>query len=205
MNIREVLASEDVVSLSQMLLGATITTYFDGKTTSGRIVETEAYRAPDDKGSHAYDNRRTARTETVFGEPGLAYVYLCYGIHHMLNVVTGPKEVAHAILIRAIEPISGLEVMAARRNMSASNYNLTNGPGKLAKALGITTSYDGEDLCESTLMRLSINHVNLDDDMIIKSPRVGIAYAQECAHWPWRMRIKDNPWTSLPHKVTYPA
>ena len=88
MNIREVLASEDVVSLSQMLLGATITTYFDGKTTSGRIVETEAYRAPDDKGSHAYDNRRTARTETVFGEPGIAYVYLCYGIHHMLNVVT---------------------------------------------------------------------------------------------------------------------
>lgn len=188
-----------------MLLGATITTHFEGQTTSGRIVETEAYRAPDDKGSHAYDNRRTARTETVFGEPGKAYIYLCYGIHHMLNIVTGPKEVAHAILIRAVEPISGLDVMAARRKMKASNPNLTNGPGKLAQALGITTAYDGEDLCNSAIMRLTLGPTKIDEELIIKSPRVGIAYAKECAHWPWRMRIKNNRWTSLPHHVSYPA
>ncbi len=123
----------------------------------------------------------------------------------MLNVVTGPEEVAHAILIRAVEPISGLDVMASRRSMKATNYNLTNGPGKLAKALGITTDFDGEDLCSSSVMQLSLSKSNIEKRNIIESPRVGIAYAKECAHWPWRMRIKDNPWTSLPHKVSYPA
>jgi len=205
MALREILASKDIVSLSQILLGATISTHFEGHTTTARIVETEAYRAPDDKGSHAYGNRRTARTETIFGEPGIAYVYLCYGIHHMLNVVTGPKEVAHAILIRGVEPVSGLDVMASRRGVKATNYNLTNGPGKLAKALGITTHYDGEDLCDSSFMTLSLGTSKIEKNSIIESPRVGIAYAKECAHWPWRMRIKDNPWTSPPHKVTYPA
>jgi len=89
--------------------------------------------------------------------------------------------------------------------MKATNYNLTNGPGKLAKALGITTDFDGEDLCSSSVMQLSLSKSNIEKRNIIKSPRVGIAYAKECAHWPWRMRIKDNPWTSLPHKVSYPA
>jgi len=204
MSLRSILASEDIVSLSQMILGATITTNIDGLHTSGRIVETEAYRAPDDKGSHAYGNRRTARTETIFGEPGKAYVYLCYGIHHMLNIVTGPKEVAHAILIRAVEPLDGVDIMARRRGMSADNKNLTNGPGKLAKALGITTALDGYDLCDSTTMFLSMGK-KLNKKEILCSPRVGIAYAEECAHWPWRMRIKNNSWTSPPHEVSYPT
>lgn len=128
-----------------MLLGATITTHIDGLTTSGKIVETEAYRAPDDKGSHAYGNRRTKRTATIFGQPGTAYIYLCYGLHHMLNVVTGPEDVAHAILIRAVEPLEGIQIMSQRRGKKVTDKNLTNGPGKLAQAMGITTELDGLD------------------------------------------------------------
>jgi len=204
MTLREVLSSTDIVSLSQMLLGATVTTRIDNQLTSGIIVETEAYRAPDDKGSHAHGNKRTKRTETMFGSPGYAYVYLCYGIHHMLNVVSGPKETAHAILIRAVEPKEGVDIMSTRRGLDPTNKNLTNGPGKLAKALGITTGLNGTDLCSSKVLKLELGTPVPDKD-IIKSPRVGIAYAKECAHWPWRMRIKDNPWTSPPHEVIYPT
>ena len=107
MSLQKVLESEDVVSLAQILLGATITTHFDGVTTAGIITETEAYKAPEDKGSHAHGNKRTKRTETLFAKAGTSYVYLCYGIHHLFNIVTGPKDTAHAVLIRAIQPSIG--------------------------------------------------------------------------------------------------
>ena len=116
MKLSELVQSEDVVYIAQRLLGSTITTTFDGQHTSGIIVETEAYKAPEDKGSHAYANKRTRRTEVLFGPPGRSYVYLCYGIHHLFNVVTGPIDVAHAVLLRAIEPTEGLDVMQFRRN-----------------------------------------------------------------------------------------
>ena len=113
----------DVVQVAKDLLGKYLVTNFEGQVTSGKIVETEAYRAPDDRASHAFGNRRTARTEVMFAEGGHAYVYLCYGIHHLFNVVTGPSEMAHAVLVRAVQPVDNVELMLARR--------LTAGPGSL--------------------------------------------------------------------------
>lgn len=204
MSLREILTSEDVVSLAQILLGATISTTLEGITTAGIITETEAYKAPKDKGSHAYGNKRTKRTETLFAEAGTSYVYLCYGIHHLFNIVTGPKDVAHAVLIRAIEPTKGQDDMWVRRAIKTKGYNLTNGPGKLSQALGIKTIHNRIDLLttESPIL-ISLAKQKISSSGIIASPRVGIAYAKECANWPWRFRIRDNPWTSLPHEVKY--
>ena len=204
MNFTELVQGEDVVHIAKRLLGATISTKFDGELTSGIIVESEAYKAPEDKGSHAYANRRTTRTETLFGPPGNAYVYLCYGLHHLFNVVTASQGLAHAVLIRAIEPVKGREVMTRRRNLKRPKFNLTNGPGKLSQALGITTKHNGQRLLGPTSM-ISINLTPdpVPSNKIICSPRVGIAYAEECAHWPWRFRIVNNSWTSLPKEVSY--
>ena len=140
----------DVVELSRQLLGYRLCSDIEGCFTSGVIVETEAYRAPEDKASHAYGNRRTNRTEVIFGKGGMSYVYLCYGIHHLFNVVTGPIGTAHAILIRALEPADGLSIMRIRRGPSKQDNQLTNGPGKLCQALAITRDHNGLDLCCST-------------------------------------------------------
>ena len=129
--------NDDVVQLAKELLGKLIITQIDGKITSGIIVETEAYRGPDDKGCHAFGGRYTERTKTMYAQGGTVYVYICYGIHPMLNIVTGPEGDAHAILIRALEPLEGIEIMLKRRNVLSLNPELTNGPGKLAVALGI--------------------------------------------------------------------
>ena len=195
--------SADVLVLARDLLGKQIVSHVDGQLTSGIIVETEAYRAPEDRGSHAFGNKRTQRTSTMFDEGGLSYIYLCYGIHHLLNIVVGPKDVAHAILIRAIEPIDGREHIHERRKQS-SIIQCTNGPGKLSAALGITTSLNHQPFYKDTsLVQLfDIGH-SYADSAIIESPRVGIAYAKEWANKPWRFRVKGNPYTSLPHKVSY--
>lgn len=204
MSLQKVLESEDVVSLAQILLGATITTHFDGVTTAGIITETEAYKAPEDKGSHAHGNKRTKRTETLFAKAGTSYVYLCYGIHHLFNIVTGPKDTAHAVLIRAIQPSIGQNDMWSRRAIKSKGYSITNGPGKLTQALGIKTTHNGIDLLsDDSPISITLSKEKLSSKDIVASPRVGIAYAQECAHWPWRFRIKDNAWTSLPHDVKY--
>ncbi len=189
--------SEDVVSISQNLLGKFITTHFDGILTSGMIVETEAYRAPDDKACHAYQNKRTKRTETMFQQGGTAYVYLCYGIHHLFNIVTGMEGMAHAVLIRAIEPVENTEQMLLRRSMNSLKPQLTAGPGVMSKALGINTSHDGYDLCTPDgLISIEDRGIIIKKENIIASPRVGVGYAEECAAWPWRFRIKNSKWTS---------
>lgn len=203
MDFPSLVQSDDVIFVAQRLLGATISTSINSKFTSGIIVETEAYRAPDDRGSHAFGNKRTPRTETMFGRPGRLYVYLCYGIHHLVNVVSGPVGTAHAILIRAIEPTDGVQHMLERRGAKSINVNLTNGPGKLSSALGIRTSHNAADLIfDQSLIKVQLG-LSIQQKNIIASPRVGIAYAGEWAHQPWRFRIKDNRWTSLPHTVSY--
>ena len=190
-------ARTDVVQVSKDLLGKSLVTNFNGQRTVGKIVETEAYRAPDDKACHAYNNRRTKRTEIMFKEGGCAYVYLCYGIHHLFNVVTGPKDMAHAVLIRGIEPIDGLETMLKRRNQTKLKSNLTAGPGILSKALGISTQHTGLSLLSAKSNIWIEDHgIDIAADEIIASPRVGVAYAEECALWPWRFRMKDSKWTS---------
>lgn len=195
--------NRDVLDLSKDLLGKSIETIFNGRLTSGIIVETEAYRAPEDKGSHAFGNKRTKRTETMFKEGGIAYVYLCYGIHHLFNIVVGPEDTAHAILIRAIEPLDGIDIMERRREVkSIKQYG--NGPGKLSAALGIKTINNGAPLNQETSQIKIYNLGNsYSADQIIESPRVGIAYADDWANKPWRFRLKDNSYTSSPKSVTY--
>jgi len=199
---RSHLASKDVVKIAQYLLGKIIVSQINDQICMGKIVETEAYRAPDDKASHAYLDKRTQRTETMFGEAGKSYVYLIYGLHQMLNVVTGPKGSAHAVLIRAIEPMVGMDQMMNRRK-GISNYNMTNGPGKLCKALGISKSENDVDLCNMKSPLWIADQSLVKSSKILSGPRVGIGYAEECALWPWRFRIKKNPWSSLPHEVKY--
>ena len=189
--------SDDVVQISKDLLGKVLITKFNNKITSGKIVETEAYRAPDDKACHAYNNRKTNRTKTMFEAGGIAYIYLCYGIHHLFNIVTSTEGNAHAVLIRAIEPLDNVELMLKRRNFSTPKPQLTAGPGVLTKALGISTANNGLDLSKkNSSIWVEDRGFEVEKSSIIASPRVGVAYAEECATWPWRFRIKDNKWTS---------
>jgi len=199
---RSFLESEDTVMLAKALLGCILISKTENQLTKAMILETEAYKAPEDKASHAYNNRLTKRTKTMFGHAGHAYIYLCYGIHHMLNVVTGPQGKAHAVLIRAVEPLEGIDTIIKRRNISGGPQ-LTNGPGKLTSALGITTVLNNMDLLDTKSMVRLQRCRKFEDSEIICSPRVGVAYAKECAHWPWRFRVKESVWTSLPHEVSY--
>ena len=188
----------DVVQISCELLGKYLVTNFNGKITSGKIVETEAYRAPDDKACHAYNNRRTNRTEVMFAEGGKAYVYLCYGIHHLFNVVTAKEDMAHAALVRAVEPVDNIEVMLMRRKMKKLERRISAGPGTLSQALGITTNWTGTDMADGdSPIWIENRGENIPPENIIASPRVGIDYAEECIDWPWRFRIKNSKWTSL--------
>lgn len=187
----------DVVSISQELLGKYLVTNFAGEYTAGRIVETEAYRAPDDKACHAHLNRFTKRTQVMFEAGGVAYIYLCYGIHHLFNVVTAEAGMAHAILIRAIEPTDGIAIMQQRRGMNHQKPQLTAGPGVMSKALGINKSYTGISLTapDSPIWLEDRGDQLLKED-ISSGPRIGIDYAEECKDWPWRFWIRGNGWVS---------
>ena len=187
----------DVVNISKELLGKVLVSNFNNVKTAGMIVETEAYRGPDDKASHAYNNRYTNRTKVMYESGGLAYVYLCYGIHHLFNVVTAKKGIAHAVLIRAIEPVDEIDTMLARRNFDQLKPQLTAGPGVMSKALGITTSNTGMDLTHpKSNIWIEDRNITVKPQEITESPRVGIDYAEECAEWNWRFRISGNKWTS---------
>lgn len=178
---------EDVVKISQELLGKVLITNLD-VTTAGIITETEAYCAPEDKASHAYNNRRTKRTETMFSLGGISYVYLCYGIHSLFNVVTGPKDLPHAILIRAIQPIIGMQHMLKRRNLKKMQPNLAAGPGTLSVALGINTLHNGESLVGNRIW-IEDQGIKIARNQIISGPRVGVGYAKEYASMPWRFMV----------------
>jgi len=191
---------EDVLTISKELLGKILCTNFHGKLTTGFIVETEAYAGVDDMASHAYGGRRTNRTETMYAPPGTAYVYLCYGMHHLFNVVTNGEGIPHAVLIRAIEPMEGIDIMLQRRKLSKLLPKLTAGPGILSQALGISTQHSGISLLGDNIW-IKDNHPSdrskrSDGYDIISSPRVGCQYAGKDAHNPWRFRIKGNKWVS---------
>lgn len=175
----------DVVQISKDLLGKLLVTNFEGQRTSGIIVETEAYRGPDDKACHAHMNRFTKRTQIMFEEGGAAYIYLCYGIHHLFNVVTAKKGMPHAVLVRAVKPIEGVPLMQLRRNMDKLQRRLTAGPGTLSKALGINKTYTGSSLLtqKSSIWIEDIGQT-IPEDQIIASPRVGVDYAEDHALWP---------------------
>lgn len=186
----------DVLQLAQNLLGCYLCTHQQGLITKGIIVETEAYRGKDDKACHAYGYKRTKRTQTMFSKSGTAYVYLCYGIHHLFNIVAGPEGEPDAVLIRAIEPTVGVETMLSRRKFSKLKPQLTAGPGVLSKALGISTSMNGLHLAHIDSDIWLEYGTKIPNSNIIKGPRIGIDYAEECVDWPWRFSINNNPYLS---------
>jgi DNA-3-methyladenine glycosylase len=189
----------DVVSLSKSLLGKYLFTCINGLYTGGYIVETEAYNGIIDKASHAFGNRITPRTQTMFMEGGIAYIYLCYGIHEMLNVVTSVEGQPHAILIRAIEPTTGIDIMLARRDMVTLKPNITAGPGSVAKALGISRKINGISL-QSDELWIEDKGLSFTDEQIAAVPRIGVAYAGQDALLPYRFYVKGNIYVSKPNK-----
>jgi DNA-3-methyladenine glycosylase len=185
----------DVVSIARELLGKVLVSQIDGELTSGIIVETEAYAGTSDKASHAFGNRRTNRTEIMYRPGGVAYVYLCYGIHHLFNIVTNVADEPHAVLIRAIEPLDGIDHMIRRRKASELTPSLTAGPGSMSASMGITRQFSGVDLDKLPLF-VEDRGIDIDPINIIAGTRVGVAYAQEDALLPYRFSIAGNKYVS---------
>jgi DNA-3-methyladenine glycosylase len=185
----------NVVTVARALLGKILVTEFGGQRTSGRIVETEAYNGVVDRASHAWSGRRTRRTEVMYAAGGRAYVYLIYGIHHLFNVVTNQKDVPHAVLIRALEPMEGVPLMLKRTGKLRLDHTLTRGPGNVSRALGLLTKHTGVSLLAGEIW--------IGDDGwrpkrgdIVAGPRIGVDYAGEDAALAYRFFIKGSPWVS---------
>ena len=182
------------VRVSQDLLGKLLVVPdVNGQRISGMIVETEAYMGIEDKAAHSYGGRRTGRNEITYAEGGHVYIFFVYGMYYQLNLVTGPAELAHVVLIRAIEPVEGIEVMRNRRGPMADK-NLTSGPGKLTIALGIDRSYNGEHLSGDRIWVEEYKKIKKSE--ISAGPRVGIDYAEEFIDMPWRFWVKGNQYVS---------
>lgn len=187
---------KNVIQIAQELLGKKLFTHVNGSLTGGLITEVEAYSGTQDKACHANNGKRTARTEVMYQQGGYSYVYLCYGIHHMFNVVTNAQGLADAILIRAIQPTIGIDEMLKRRNKTKIHKTLASGPGALGQALGLHfKQHNGLDLLGDTIWIEDMP--NLKEDDIFVTTRIGVAYAEEDALKPWRFYIKNNPWISI--------
>ncbi len=186
----------DVVLVARELLGKLLCTRFDGMVTTGRIVETEAYVAFTDRASHAYNGKRTARNEHMYAAGGTIYVYICYGMHQMLNIVTNKKEIPDAVLIRAIEPVMGIDSMLERTGKSAADFTLTKGPGNLAKAFGIYKHHSGYFLTGPTIALYKDAESAINEKLIGISRRIGVESAGKDALLPYRFYIKGNKYVS---------
>ena len=191
---REFYTRGNTLLIARQLLGKLLVVPApDGTRVSGLIVETEAYQGPKDKASHAYGDRRTKRTETMYGVGGTAYVYFVYGMYHQFNVVTNVESVPHAVLVRALEPVEGLDWMRQRRPVK-DDQSLTDGPGKLCIAMGIDRTYNRADLMGD---RIWIEEgAAITRNRIASGQRIGIDYAEEYAGKPWRFWIRNNPYVS---------
>ena len=194
MKLKKSFFEHDVVTeVARDLIGKKLCTKINQEYCSGIIVETEAYSHLE-KACHAFLSRRTQRTDTLFMEGGTNYVYLCYGIHKLFNIVTNKEGTAEAVLIRAVEPVEGVEVMMKRRGASKLDANLTSGPGKLTQAMGIDLTHNKTDL-DSDEIWIEPGE-KFTNDMIETSPRIGVSYALEDALLPWRYTLKNNKWVS---------
>jgi DNA-3-methyladenine glycosylase len=191
---REFYTRPNVLTVARELLGKLLVVPApDGTRVSGIIVETEAYRGPEDRASHAFGGRRTKRTETMYGIGGTAYVYFVYGMYYQFNVVTNVNDTPHAVLIRALEPFEGVELMRTRRH-NRPDRNLASGPGKLCLALGIDRQLDRADLLGNKVWLEEGRRISRSQ--IKSGPRIGIDYAEEWVEKPWRFWLKDNPHVS---------
>lgn len=183
--------NNNVCAVAKQLIGKILVTYFEHTLTAGRIVETEAYNGVVDKASHAYGGRFTNRTAVMYEPGGIAYVYLCYGIHHLFNVVTNKASIPHAVLIRGIEPIDGVEHMLQRFKKTKFDPGIGRGPGNVTKALDIKTGHTGMSLQESALF-ISDDGWKTPKENILATPRIGVDYAEEDASLPYRFMLKGN-------------
>ncbi len=179
----------DVVAVAKDLLGKSLCTCINGKLTCGIITETEAYAGVNDKASHAFGGRRTPRNEVMYGKAGTGYVYLCYGLHHLFNIVTNKSDIPHAVLIRAIKPTIGIDIMLKRRKQNALAKNTAGGPGTVSQALGISAKLNGEDLTGSRIW-VQDDGLEVKDEQIIAGPRIGVDYAGEDAKLLYRFILK---------------
>lgn len=192
---RDFYLREDVAEVSRDLIGKVLCTRIGGAFTAGMITETEAYSGRNDRACHANNGLRTNRTEVMYRRGGTAYVYLCYGIHHLFNVVTNQEERADAVLVRAVKPLEGLDTMLERRGMGRREPALTAGPGRLTQALGITTDFYGADLLGDTIW-IENRQLLPTDTEITSDARVGVEYAGEHARRPWRFYPSGSRWVS---------
>lgn len=186
---------KNVVQIAKELIGKIVVTNFNGLRTSGRIVETEAYTGLNDKASHAYNGKRTVRNEHMYAQPGTSYVYICYGIHQMFNVVTNERDIPDAVLIRALEPLEGIDVMLERSGKERLDHTLTRGPGNVAKALGMNKSHSGVSLTGDEMF-IASDEMLIVEDSIGVSKRIGVDYAEEDASLLYRFFIKGNKYVS---------
>lgn len=182
------------LDLAKRLLGMELIHKNRDGLTSGIIVETEAYLGPEDRAAHSFGNRRTPRTEVMFHEAGTIYTYFIYGMHVCFNIVTGPVDTPEAILIRAIQPVRGIEIMKERRGGVRKEVQLTNGPGKLSKSMGFSLEHSGQKM---NMCGISIKEkIEIQPHEIESGPRIGIQYAEEAIYFPYRFWIKNNPYVS---------
>lgn len=191
----------DSLVVAKELLGKVLVHEVNGKRISAKIVEAEAYMGVIDKAAHSYGGRRTPRVEVMYGGPGFSYVFMIYGMHYCFNIVTREEGVPQAVLIRAGEPVEGLELMAENRykkelsQLSRSQFTgLTNGPGKLCRGLLIDRSLNGEDLCGN---KLYVAEGTKEDFSIVSAKRVGVDYSEEARDYPWRFYVEGNRYVSV--------
>ena len=190
---------KDVVAIAKDLVGKIVVTKFDGLVTSGRIVETEAYVAHVDKASHSFGGRRTAKNEHMYAHPGTAYVYICYGMHQMFNVVTNEKDIPDAVLVRAIEPLKGIDIMLQRTGKQKLDFTLTKGPGNVGKALGIFKKHSGLLLLDDEIY-LADDGFKLKENEIGISKRIGVESAFPDSELPYRFYVRGNKFVSGKNK-----
>jgi len=186
---------KDVVLIARELLGKILVTRFKGNTTSGRIVETEAYAGVHDRASHAFGGKRTTRNEHLYGAPGTVYIYISYGLHHLFNVITNRKNIPHGVLIRALEPLEGIDIMVERTGKSASDYSITKGPGNLSRAMGMSREHNGSDLFSGEIF-IADDGFRYKKDQFMSTKRIGIESAGKDADLPYRFIVKENRYVS---------
>ncbi len=186
---------KNVLEIARDLLGKILVTELDGIRSSGRIVETEAYEGENDKASHAFGGRRSARSEHLYGAPGTVYVYICYGMHHLFNVVTNKKDIPHAVLIRALDPMEGVDFMLKRTGKPIADYTLTKGPGNLSRALGLSKLQNGGNLFSDNIF-IEDDGFRYKKNEIQMTKRIGVESAGKDAELPYRFIVKGNPYVS---------
>ncbi len=191
----EYFQNKDVIFLAQDLLGKILFTKKNGEITAGIISETEAYFGEEDKASHAYGGRRTLRTEAMYQPGGYSYIYLCYGIHHLFNIVVSLKNDPKSVLIRSVEPYQGFSVIEKRRNRSSSDKSISSGPGSVCKALGIDMTFNRKPLTGEDIW-IEDSGLQYRTEDIASTPRIGVAYADEHAQLPLRFYLKKNRYVS---------